>query len=75
MNPEDTLRFARKADSPKADCLCIFATDLPSAEILQTLEDELGKPIISSNSAILWNSMRLLDNRHGVNGFGRLLSG
>ena len=74
MQPEDTYRFAREADSPEAECLCIFATDLPSAEILQKLEDELEKPVISSNSAILWNSIRLLDIRHRVKGFGRLLN-
>ncbi len=74
MKPEDTRRFARKADSLQADCLCIFATDLPSAEILQKLEDELGKPVISSNSAILWNSLRLLNIQHSIKGFGRLLN-
>lgn len=74
MNPEDTFRFAGQADSPEAECLCIFATDLPSAEILQKLEHDLEKPVISSNSAILWNSLRLLNIRYGVKGFGRLLS-
>ena len=74
MNPEDTRRFAREADSHEAECLCIFATDLPSAEILQKLEHDLEKPVISSNSAILWNSLRLLNIRYGVKGFGRLLS-
>jgi arylmalonate decarboxylase len=74
MDPQDTFRFAGRADSPEADCLCIFATDLPSADILQKLEEELGKPVISSNSAILWNSLRLLDIRNSVKGFGRLLS-
>ena len=74
MQPEDTHRFAREADSSEAECLCIFATDLPSAEILQKLEDELEKPIISSNSAILWNSLKLLNIRHKIKGFGRLLA-
>lgn len=75
MNPEDTLLFAEQADSTEAECLCIFATDLPSAEILQKLEGKLGKPVISSNSAILWNSLQLLNIRHPIKGFGRLLSG
>lgn len=73
MKPEGTYRFAKKADSDAAECLCIFATDLQSAEILQKLEDDLGKPVISSNSAILWNILRMLKAPHGVKGFGRLL--
>jgi len=68
MKPEDTYRFAKKADSDAAECLCIFATDLQSADILQRLEDELGKPVISSNSAILWNVLKMLKSPQGVRG-------
>jgi maleate isomerase len=73
MKPEETYRFALSADSPRAECLCIFATDLPSAEILEKLEMKIGKPVISSNSAILWNALNMVKAEKGVKGFGRLL--
>jgi maleate isomerase len=73
MEPEETYRFSLSADSARAECLCIFATDLPSAEILEKLEMKIGKPVISSNSAILWNALTMVDAEKGVKGFGRLL--
>jgi arylmalonate decarboxylase len=73
MAPEGTHRFARAADVKDAECLCIFATDLPSADIIQRLEIELDKPVISSNTAILWNVLQMLKAEEGVSGFGRLL--
>jgi len=74
MAPEGTHRFAKAADAKDAECLCIFATDLPSADIIRKLEIELGKPVISSNTAILWNAMQMVKAESGVNGFGRLLN-
>jgi len=74
MAPEKTHQLAKAADAKDAECLCIFATDLPSAGIIRNLEIELGKPVISSNTAILWNAMQMVKAKAGVNGFGRLLN-
>ena len=47
---------------------------MATAGLLQRLEAELGKPVVSSNSATLWYALRTagLDDR--LDGFGRLLS-
>ena len=71
--PEFAHSLAMKADAPAAEAVCIFATDLRSIEILPALEKALGKPVISSNQAILFNALRLLKNDQPITGFGSLL--
>jgi maleate cis-trans isomerase len=46
---------------------------MPTIKILEPLEQDLGKPAISTNSAMMWNALRLAGVRHPVTGYGRLL--
>jgi maleate cis-trans isomerase len=71
--PEWTYRLAKKADKKSAEAVCIFATDLRSIEILTSLEEVLGKPVVSSNQAILFNTLRLLNYDQTIPGYGSLL--
>jgi maleate cis-trans isomerase len=69
----DVKRLAKAANCPEVELLCLVATDLPTFGLLQDLEDELGKPVISSNQAILWNALVLAGVREEIPGFGSLL--
>jgi maleate cis-trans isomerase len=71
--PEFAYSLAVKADVPNAEAVCIFATDLRSIEILSSLEKVLGKPVVSSNQAILFNALRILNHQQPITGFGSLL--
>jgi maleate cis-trans isomerase len=51
----------------------LSGTGLPTAAVLETLERDLGVPVISSNQACLWRALRLAGVREPVPGFGRLL--
>jgi maleate cis-trans isomerase len=70
---EEVMAFARKVDVPEAEALCIVATDLPTAGIIQKLEDQLGKPVVTTNQAILWKCLALAGVTDAVAGYGRLL--
>jgi maleate cis-trans isomerase len=48
-------------------------TGLPTVAILETLEQDLKKPVISSNQASLWQALRLAGVRQAITGFGSLL--
>jgi len=37
----------------------ISCTGLPTSEVVPMLEEELGKPVISSNLAILWHALQI----------------
>jgi maleate cis-trans isomerase len=75
IDPEDTARLALKADRPEADGLFISCTNLPTAPIIDRLESELGKPVVTSNQATLWLGLRALGMTAAVPGAGRLLAG
>ena len=53
--------------------MLISGTGLPTAGVLDGLERQLGKPVLSSNQAFLWRALRVAGVRTPVSGFGRLL--
>lgn len=65
--------LARSADVAGAEAVLISGTGLPTVGVLDALEEELGKPVLSSNQASLWRALRLADVRVSIAGFGRLL--
>lgn len=71
--PADVCRFARAVDTPKAEALVIVATDLPTAPIIEELEQAIGKPVITTNQAILWRCLALAAVSDRIDGFGGLL--
>ena len=70
---ERAAELARQADTPEAQAVLISGTGLPTVGMLERLERELGKPVISSNQACLWRALRLAGVSEPVPGFGRLL--
>lgn len=72
--PEVAYRLARHADRPEADALLISCTDLPALSIVPRLEEALGKPVVTSNTALFWDCMRRCGLSERTDGFGRLLA-
>ena len=70
---ERAYRLARDADAPGADGVLLSGTGLPTVGVLELLEQDLGKPAISSMQACLWHALRLAGIREPIPGFGRLL--
>lgn len=66
------LELVRAADSKDAEGIFLSCTNLPTAGLLTTLEEDLNKPVISSNSAIIWKSLRAAEIRKPMPGLGRL---
>ncbi|MCR4398892.1 MAG: aspartate/glutamate racemase family protein [Firmicutes bacterium] len=73
VHPERVYRLARKVLRPDADGVFISCTDFRTAEILEVLENDTGKPVVSSNQATLWAMLRKLGLRVSIQGFGSLL--
>jgi maleate isomerase len=58
---------------PSADAYFISCTTIRSAEVIDALERELGRPVITSNQAMVWAALRETGIRDRVDGFGTLL--
>ena len=70
---ERAYLLARHADAREAQAVLLSGTGLPTVAMLETLERDLGKPVISSNQACLWRALRLAGVREPIAGYGRLL--
>jgi len=70
---ERAYRLARDADAADAEAVLVSGTGLPTVGMLDRLEQDLGKPAITSMQASLWQTLRLAGLREPVTGFGRLL--
>lgn len=55
--PESVYRQARAVDHPEADAVVIGGTNQRSFGAIPRLEADLGKPVVSANSAALWYAL------------------
>jgi len=71
--PEAVFRLARAIDRPDADAIFLSCTNLATLDVIAEIERELGKPVVTSNTACFWACLRLAGVRTPVAGHGRLL--
>lgn len=57
---------------PDADALFISCTAIRSSLVIEEVEKTLGKPVVTSNQALLWHCLQLMKNDSRVTGFGKL---
>ncbi len=71
--PESTKAAVRElARDPNVDGVFVSCTSLRVAAIAEELENELGKPVTSSNHALAWHCLRLAGIDDEISGLGRL---
>lgn len=73
--PEETYRFAKDVAraAPDAEGILISCGNLRSFEAIEPLETDTGLPVITSNQAGLWQSLRMAGVKDHLPGLGRLL--
>lgn len=74
MTPDDVFNLALQADHEQAEALVLSCTDMRSIEIIDRLEQKIGKPVVTSNQAMLFQALSKLGFSEPVLGFGQLLS-
>jgi maleate isomerase len=74
VSPARVYRHARSADFGNADAVCLLATDVQTFPIIEALERDLGVPVLTSNQALLWASLRAMGIDTPIAGLGRLLT-
>jgi maleate isomerase len=73
VEPEQWFRETLALRDPAAEAYFISCTTVRSADVIEALEDALGKPVLTSNQAMLWRALRDTGIDDRIDGFGRLL--
>jgi maleate cis-trans isomerase len=58
---------------PNCDAVLITSAAWPTLTMIQALEDDLGKPVVSSSVGQIWNPLHELGIRTRISGYGTLL--
>jgi maleate cis-trans isomerase len=70
---ERAYTIARQVDRPEAEAVFLSGVGMPTLGALEVLERDLGKPVISAASAMMWHALRVSGVGEAVEGYGRLL--
>ncbi|MGC3939833.1 maleate cis-trans isomerase family protein [Roseobacter sp. EG26] len=72
MSPEEVFDLGLQADSKKAKAIVLSCTDMRAVEVIEALETETGKPVVTSNQAIMFQALSQLNLTPARSGFGQL---
>ena len=72
--PERAYTLARMVDREDAEAVFLSGTGMPTLPVLEMLETALGKPVISSATAMMGRALRLARVGQPLAGHGRLLT-
>ena len=61
-----------KIDLKDADALFVSCTALPVLSIIDKLEKKINKFVLSSNQALIWDTLESIGKNNSIKGFGRL---
>lgn len=72
INPGQLFEWARGNVPSQAEAVFIGGNGLRAVGVIQALEDDLQRPVISANQVLMWHLLRLANTRVVVNAYGRL---
>jgi maleate cis-trans isomerase len=70
----DTYQRVLQINDANVDAVLVTATNLASLETISEMETDVGKPVVSTNQALLWHALSLGGVDPTVPGCGSLLS-
>ena len=73
--PSRAYAIAKSVNCAEAEAVFISGVGLHTVSVLGALERDLGKPVISSSGAMMWNALRVAGVSPVLPGYGRLLEG
>jgi maleate isomerase len=72
-SPFVMYQLVKEVDLPEADGIFISCTGLNVLDIIEKLECDLGKPVVTSNQASFWQAFQIAKVGEPIQGYGRLL--
>jgi maleate isomerase len=73
LSYEELYHLTKEVDHPESEAIFISCTNLHVVEIIENLEIDLRKPVVTSNQATMWNLLRMAGIGEKIQGYGQLL--
>jgi maleate isomerase len=73
LHPDTAFDNGRKADRREADAVFLACGNWWTASIVESLEQAVGKPVLTTNNMTIWHALKKIGVPEGVPGYGRLL--
>jgi maleate isomerase len=73
VSPNILYRLAKAVDRPEAEAIFISCTGLDAMDVIEPLEADLGKPVITSNQASYWHAFKMAKVGEPISGYGKLM--
>ena len=74
VDPSYLLDVLNKNNLGNSDALFVSCTALPVLSIIQDLEKKTGKIVLSSNQTLIWDTLKQIDFKNEVAGYGELFN-
>jgi maleate isomerase len=74
VDPNHLLDVLVKKDLSNSDALFVSCTALPVLSIIKDLEKKIGKVVLSSNQTLIWDTLKQIDFKNEVAGYGELFN-
>ena len=74
VTPEYWIKFAQEINDESADAIFLSCGGIRSTEVIDQIEQKVGKPVITSNQAQMWSCLRRAGVEDKILGFGELFN-
>lgn len=66
LSPREICNIAADLDMPEAEGLFLACANVRAMEATEELQQRLGKPVVTSNQAVLWDLLDMIGHAHAV---------
>ena len=73
LQADTAYELGKRIDRPDAEAVVLTCTNWKTMEVIERLERDLGKPVITTSQASLWAALRIIGGMPDITGYGRLL--
>ncbi len=74
INLGNVYQFVKEVTYQDAEGIYIGCTNLRTIQIIEYLEKDLAKTVISASQATIWNALKTADINDPISGYGKLLT-
>jgi maleate isomerase len=73
LDVQTAYDLGKKIDTADAQAIVLACTNWKSMDIIERLEQDLGKPVLSTTQVSIWGALKKIGYSGGITGYGKLL--